>query len=574
MRDLYPFLKLYRGYWWKVSLGILLAILTVLASISLLSISGWFLAATAIAGMLGLDFNYFLPAAAVRGSAIMRTALRYGERLVSHDTTFRILARLRVFTFSKLLPLTPGAISHFKQAELLNRLVADVDTLDHLYLRLISPIVSAIVVIIVITIGFSFIDVHLALTLGSILTSLVIITPIIFYHAGNPVGIRLAQLKGQYRTQLTSWLQGQAELAIFNALLRTRAQLDNTETIWLATQKKQTSLMGLSQSFIILTSGLTSILILWLVAAGNSSGHNPLIALFIFATLASFEVLAPVATAFLHLSQVSASAKRVNELLSQQADVIFTGRKADYSPQASLKLENLSFRYPGQPQDVLSNIHLELRAGEHIALLGKTGCGKSTLLQLLTRAWDPQQGHITLNTTALPDYDEQTLRQMICVVTQRVHIFSATLRHNLLIANADASDPQLEAVLNQVGLENLLEDEGLNQWLGEGGRQISGGEQSRIGVARALLHQAPLLLLDEPTHGLDAETEQQILHLLKQHSQNKTLIMVTHRLTSLNAMDRIVVMDDGKIIEQGNHQALLMQKGRYWQLVMSAAHLS
>lgn len=572
MHDLYPFLKLYRQYWRKIAIGILLAILTLLASICLLSISGWFLASTAVAGIMGVTFNYLLPSAGVRGSAVLRTVFRYGERLVSHDTTFRILAKLRVFSFRKLLPLTPGAISRFKQAELLNRLVADIDTLDHLYLRLISPIVSAIMVIFIVTVGLLFIDASLALTLGFILTILVLITPIIFYYSGNPIGISLTQLKGQYRTELTAWLQGQAELAIFNALTRFRSQLNNTETKWLNTQKKQASLTGLSQSFIILASGLTTVLILWLAANGVGANHtlNPLIALFTFASLAAFEAIAPVATAFLHLSQVSSSAKRVNELLSQQPDVIFDQAKADYLPQASLQLDNISFSYPDQPQNVLTNINLQLSAGQHIALLGKTGCGKSTLLQLLTRAWDPQQGQITLNQTALPDYDEQTLRQMISVVTQRVYIFSATLRHNLLIANADTTDQQLIEVLHQVGLSNLLEGDGLNQWLGEGGRQLSGGEQTRIGIARALLHQAPLILLDEPTNGLDADTEQQILRILKQHAQHKTLIMVTHRLTSLNEMDMIVVMDAGKIIEQGSHQTLLEQKGLYWQFVNSA----
>ncbi len=572
MRDLYPFLKLYRQYWRKIAIGILLAILTLLASICLLSISGWFLASTAVAGIMGVTFNYLLPSAGVRGSAVLRTVFRYGERLVSHDTTFRILAKLRVFSFRKLLPLTPGAISRFKQAELLNRLVADIDTLDHLYLRLISPIVSAIMVIFIITVGLLFIDASLALTLGFILTILVLVTPVIFYYSGNPIGISLTQLKGQYRTELTAWLQGQAELAIFNALARFRLQLNNTETKWLNTQQKQASLTGLSQSFIILASGLTTVLILWLAANGVGTNHtlNPLIALFTFASLAAFETIAPVATAFLHLSQVTSSAKRVNELLSQQPDVTFTKAEADYLPQASLQLDNISFSYPDQPQNVLTNINLQLSAGQHIALLGKTGCGKSTLLQLLTRAWDPQQGQITLNQTALPDYDEQTLRQMISVVTQRVYIFSATLRHNLLIANADTTDQQLIEVLHQVGLSNLLEGDGLNQWLGEGGRQLSGGEQTRIGIARALLHQAPLILLDEPTNGLDADTEQQILRILKQHAQHKTLIMVTHRLTSLNEMDMIVVMDAGKIIEQGSHQTLLEQKGLYWQFVNSA----
>ncbi len=158
---------------------------------------------------------------------------------------------------------------------------------------------------------------------------------------------------------------------------------------------------------------------------------------------------------------------------------------------------------------MLNNVTLNIAAGEHIALLGRTGCGKSTLLQLLTRAWNADSGQILLNDQPLASYDEATLRAMTTVVSQRVHIFSSTLRENLRIAAPAASDEDLNLALQQVGLDKLLENEGLNAWLGEGGRQLSGGEQRRLGIARALLHQAPLLLLDEPTEGLDAETEQQ-----------------------------------------------------------------
>ena len=569
MRDLYPFLKLYKRYCGRISLGILLAIITLLASIGLLTLSGWFLAGTALAGILGGYFNYMLPAAGVRGSAIIRTFGRYAERLLSHDTTFRVLAQLRVFTFSQLLPLTPGAIAKFKQAELLNRLVADVDTLDHLYLRLLSPITSSLVAVLVVTLGLSFIDVQLALTLGSILGVLILITPIIFYQAGKSIGINLTELRSQYRYQLTSWLQGQAELAIFNAQSRFRKQLNSTEQQWLTEQKRQASLTGISISFVTLTSGLTSILILWLAAGGvgenNSSG--PLIALFVFASLAAFEALSPISGAFLHLSQVISSAKRVNELLSQKPDVVFTSQQQHLSDDVTLNLSNVSFCYPNQPQAVLKKLNLSIQANQHIAILGKTGCGKSTLLQLLTRAWDPQSGEILLNNKNINCYDEKTLRQMMSVISQRVHIFSATLRNNLLIANPASNDSQLILVLKQVGLDNLLENEDLNLWLGEGGRQLSGGEQRRIGIARALLHHAPLILLDEPTEGLDSETEQQILQVLKQHAQNKTLIMVTHRLTGLNNMDNIIVMDDGQIVESGDHISLREKKGFYYQFI-------
>lgn len=200
-----------------LTLGILLAIATLLASIGLLTLSGWFLAGTAIAGVRGLPFNYMLPAAGVRGAAISRTAGRYAERLVSHSATFRVLKHLRVFAFEKILPLTPGGIARFRQGELLNRLVGDVETLDHLYLRVISPIVAALVVIAVLTFGLSFLDLTIAYALGGFMTFLLFALPVIFYYAGKPIGVQLTTLRAQYRTLLTSALQGQAELTIFGA---------------------------------------------------------------------------------------------------------------------------------------------------------------------------------------------------------------------------------------------------------------------------------------------------------------------------------------------------------------------
>ncbi|MFE8149465.1 cysteine/glutathione ABC transporter ATP-binding protein/permease CydC [Brenneria goodwinii] len=568
MQVLKPFLLLYRRHIWRLSLGIILAIVTLLASIGLLTLSGWFLAGAALAGIAGLyTFNYMLPAAGVRGAAIARTASRYAERLVSHDATFRVLQHLRVFTFSRILPLSPGGIARFRQAELLNRLVADVDTLDHLYLRVISPIVSALLVILIVTYGLSWLDVSLALTLCAIMLALLLLLPVIFYRAGQPIGQDLTALRAQYRLQLTTWLQGQAELTVFGALSASRRQLAQLETRWLTRQRQQTNLTGQSQALMLLCSGVTVTLILWLAAVGIGGDAQPgaLIALFVFATLAAFEALAPVAGAFQHMGQVIASAARIDQIIRQPAEVTFPEQGPAISPAASLDFNNVSFTYPDQPLAVLKDISLSIRAGEHLALLGRTGCGKSTLLQLLTRAWDCKQGDITLSGHPLGAWREDALRSMMSVVPQRVHIFSATLRDNLLLAAPDARDEQFVTVLQQVGLDKLLENEGLNAWLGEGGRQLSGGEQRRIGLARALLHSAPLVLLDEPTEGLDAETEQRILRLLRRHCEGKTLIVITHRLYELESMDRICVMDGGQIVEQGNHQTLMALQGRYWQ---------
>lgn len=569
MRVLLPFLALYRRHWFLISLGMVLAIITLLASIGLLSLSGWFLAGTAIAGFPGIYFfNYMLPAAGVRGTAIFRTAGRYAERLVSHDATFKVLSHLRVFAFSKVLPLSPGGIARFRQGELLNRLVADIETLDHLYLRVLSPLFSAFVVIIVLTVGLSFIDLRLAWTLGGIMMGLLFALPFIFYRAGKNIGQNLTQLRGQYRSQLTRALQGQAELTVFGASERFRQNLATIETDWQQRQQQQANLTGVSQALILFFSGVTATLLLWLAADNIGGDHQPgaLIALFVFCSLAAFEALGPVAVAFQHMGQVIASATRVSQLIDAKPEVTFatTGPASEVS--ISINIDNINFTYPEQPLPVIKGVSLSLQPGEHVALLGKTGCGKSTLLQLMTRAWDVDSGTISLNNHAISDYDEQTLRAMMSIVPQRVHVFSDTLRKNLLIAQQNATDEQLKEVLQKTGLGNLLDNkQGLNAWMGEGGRQLSGGEQRRLGIARALLHNAPLFLLDEPTEGLDAGTEQQILQLLKQVCADKSLIIITHRLHGLEHMDCICVMDDGEIIERGSHQQLLSQQGRYFE---------
>lgn len=573
MRALLPYLALYKRHKWMLSLGVVLAIITLLASIGLLTLSGWFLSASAVVGVEGVySFNYMLPAAGVRGAAITRTAGRYFERLVSHDATFRVLAHLRVYTFSKVLPLSPSGIARFRQGELLNRLVADVDTLDHLYLRVISPLAGALVVILVVAVGLSVLDVTLALTLGGIMLLTVLLLPPLFYRAGKSTGEALTALRAQYRQQLTAWLIGHAELTIFNAASRYRDALDSTESEWQEAQRRQAGLTAISQAVMMLISGMTVVLMLWMAAGGVGGNTAPgaLIALFVFCALAAFEALAPVTGAFQHLGQVIASALRVTQLTEQQPDVTFSDATMSAPEQAAVTFDKVSFRYSQQAQPALNQVSLTIQGGERVALLGRTGCGKSTLLQLLTRAWDPQQGEITLAGLPLTQYSESALRASMSVVPQRVHLFSATLRDNLLLAAPQASDARLASTLTQVGLEKLLEDGGLNSWLGEGGRQLSGGELRRLAIARALLHDAPLMLLDEPTEGLDAGTEQQILSLLDTVTANKTVLMITHRLRGLADFNRIVVMDNGQIIESGNHDELMAKQGRYYQFRQSS----
>ncbi len=573
MRALLPFLRLFKFAKLPLFLGLVLMITGLASSIGLLTTSGWFLAATAIAG-LGTLFNFFYPSASVRGLAIGRTLFRYFEKLVTHDATFRILAKLRVQVFEKIIPLSPAVLNRYRNSDLLNRLVSDVDTLDSLYLRLIAPFITAIFVILVMCIGLSFVNAPLALGLGASLLLLVFVIPTVFYQLGKKFGDKLVHSRALYRTQFLEFIQAQAELLLFNAEDKLKDNMAKTEANWQADQQKEANLSGFSTALSLFLNGLIIAAMLWFSSQaefGNDEYRMAFIALFTFAALASFEILMPLGSAFLHIGQVIASAERVTDIIEQQPLVNFNG-KAEFDQNATTLIEakDLSFTYPERQNRALENLNLTIQKGKKVAILGKTGSGKSTLLQLLVRNYDANQGELFLAGKPIADYAEDTLRSQFCFLTQRVHVFSDTLRQNLQFASAvNISDEKMIEVLNQVGLGKLLEQEqGLDIWLGDGGRPLSGGEQRRLGLARILLNDAPILLLDEPTEGLDRETERQILRLILAHAENKTLIMVTHRLTAIEQFDELCVIDEAKLIEKGTYAELLqLEKGFFKQLV-------
>jgi len=573
MRALLPFLRLFKFAKLPLFLGLVLMITGLASSIGLLTTSGWFLAATAIAG-LGTLFNFFYPSASVRGLAIGRTLFRYFEKLVTHDATFRILAKLRVQVFEKIIPLSPAVLNRYRNSDLLNRLVSDVDTLDSLYLRLIAPFITAIFVILAMCIGLSFINVPLALGLGASLLLLVFVIPTVFYQLGKKFGDKLVHSRALYRTQFLEFIQAQAELLLFNAEDKLKDNMAKTEANWQADQQKEANLSGFSTALSLFLNGLIIAAMLWFSSQaefGNDEYRMAFIALFTFAALASFEILMPLGSAFLHIGQVIASAERVTDIIEQQPLVVFNGKtEFDQNATTLIEAKDLSFTYPERQNRALDNLNLTIQKGKKVAILGKTGSGKSTLLQLLVRNYDANQGELFLAGKPIADYTEDTLRSQFCFLTQRVHVFSDTLRQNLQFASAvNIPDEKMIEVLNQVGLGKLLEQEqGLDIWLGDGGRPLSGGEQRRLGLARILLNDAPILLLDEPTEGLDRETERQILRLILAHAENKTLIMVTHRLTAIEQFDELCVIDEAKLIEKGTYAELLqLEKGFFKQLV-------
>ena len=554
MKAIFPFLSLYRTHWGRLLLGIVLAIAGLTASIGLLSLSGWFLSASFLAGS-AIIFNFFYPSSGVRGLAIGRTISRYFERLVTHDATFRVLANLRVTVFRKLIPLSPSGLNRFRNSELLNRLVADVDTLDTLYLNLMSPFVSAIMLIAFMGIGLSFVSPLLALVICGSLTALLIIFPMLFYRLGRKSGAIVVQARANYRSQFIEWIQMHAEFLLFGVVAQASDKLNQTEKEWLNAQSKESRLTGLSNALLIFSNGILLCVVIYLASTAINvpSAEYPeaLIALVVFCVMASAEILMPIGLAFLHLGQVITAAERLNEITEQQPSVSF-GSKSDWQNTEQNKplvqFESVTFTYPNRVDPVLQDISFEIFAGQKVAILGKTGSGKSTIFQLLNRNYDPTSGQIQLNSCNITDYTEVSLRQHLVTLSQRVHIFNSSLRDNLLFGYAQATDAQLITVLNQVGLAYLLDEQGLNLWLGEGGRPLSGGEQRRLGLARLLLSQAEIVLLDEPTEGLDRETEQQILTLILTHCQNRTLLMITHRLHGLDKFDKVYRMDNGKFI--------------------------
>ncbi|CAK2392770.1 heme ABC transporter ATP-binding protein/permease CydC [Vibrio crassostreae] len=569
MRDLLPYLKLYKKHWFGLSLGMLLAFATLSASIGLLTLSGWFISASAVAGLTIAreTFNYMLPGGGVRGLAMSRTAGRWGERVVSHNATFKLLTDLRIFFFKKLAPLIPGRISNLRDADLLNRLVADVDAMDHVYLRLVSPVTVGVFGIFFLTLFLMWFDTSLGLILGSILLIMLLIWPFLFYKLGKRNGGELTQNKADLRVTTLDWIEGYSELTLFGAEERYRNAILETQQKLMANQFVNANLTGMASAALMLFNGLTLVLMLWLAADGvGGNAPDPFIALMAFATMASFELLMPIAGAFQHLGQTLSSARRLNEVILSEPEVQFAVEKLDINKPLDITFSNVTFNYPDSERSVLNAVDLTIPATNKVAIVGQTGSGKSTLIQLLTRYWDPKKGYISIAGIELTQWNESQLRESISVVSQRVDILNGSLRDNLLIAKPDANDEHLANILKDVGLEKLLENTALDSWLGDGGRQLSGGEKRRIGIARAILHDAPILLLDEPTEGLDKQTEQSIMALFEKHFEGKTVIFITHRLIGLESMDSIVLIEQGEIVENGSHETLLNEEGRYFQL--------
>ena len=554
MRDCWFFLKLFKPYaMWLVS-GIILSLITSMAAITLLSLSGWFITASAMAGLLSIDgnvlaFNFMLPAAQIRALAIMRTLGRYAERLVTHEATFRVLAQIRSWFFQQLIPLVPGRLALMRSGDLLSRMTADIDALDALYLRLVAPVFVAILGVTAVTIVLATYAPIISIANGLILLVAAVYVPWLFNRLGNEGAERITVLMANYKIRQVDTLQGFADLLVNQAYERYSVFLQQFSDRMIHTQRQNNCLTGISSAITFLLSQISFTVVL--ILAGLLYTENQLtgseVALVVFCVLASFELVTPLPQALQMLAKTQKSAQRIRQV-AKLKPTITEPQQILLLPQSyDLQLSDVCFRYSDQQDWVLKNINVQIPLGTKLAIVGASGSGKTTLLHLIMHYFDPEIGQVALAGYSLSQYGSEPLMTCFGVLSQRSQLFATTIKENLLIAKPDATAKELDAAIKAAGLEKFISylPEGLNTWVGESGVKVSGGEARRIALARLYLKDAPILILDEPTEGLDSETERDVFQALSVFATKKTIIMVTHRAAGLSLVDKVYRMEQG-----------------------------
>ena len=538
---------------WLVS-GIILSLITSMAAITLLSLSGWFITASAMAGLLSIDgnvlaFNFMLPAAQIRALAIMRTLGRYAERLVTHEATFRVLAQIRSWFFQQLIPLVPGRLALMRSGDLLSRMTADIDALDALYLRLVAPVFVAILGVTAVTIVLATYAPIISIANGLILLVAAVYVPWLFNRLGNEGAERITVLMANYKIRQVDTLQGFADLLVNQAYERYSVFLQQFSDRMIHTQRQNNHLTGISSALTFLLSQISFTVVL--ILAGLLYTENQLtgseVALVVFCVLASFELVTPLPQALQMLAKTQKSAQRIRQV-AKLKPTITEPQQILLLPQSyDLQLSDVCFRYSDQQDWVLKNINVQIPLGTKLAIVGASGSGKTTLLHLIMHYFDPEIGQVALAGYSLSQYGSEPLMTCFGVLSQRSQLFATTIKENLLIAKPDATAKELDAAIKAAGLEKFISylPEGLNTWVGESGVKVSGGEARRIALARLYLKDAPILILDEPTEGLDSETERDVFQALSVFATQKTIIMVTHRAAGLSLVDKVYRMEQG-----------------------------
>lgn len=554
MSDIWRLVRLLaprRGWLWA---GLGLSILTLLANFGLLALSGWFLAATALVGLAGYaaqnTFNFFTPAAMVRFFATVRVLSRYGERLVTHEATFRLLADLRVWFYTRLEPLAPAVLQVHRAADLLNRIVTDIDTLNLFYLRVFLPVLTAIGAGLIMVAFFAFFSwpSALALLVGLILNGM--LAPVLTSRLGARPGMEINRLTASLRMEYVEALQGMGELLVFGAANKTKERIAALNDDLAGAQAALGSVSGLGFALSGLAANAT-LLAVFIAGAkryeagGMTAAEVPML---ILGAMSAFEATAPLPAALQFMGQIKAAARRIFALADQKPAVAALVEQAPTPQGYGLDLRNITLRYSEQAAPALNGFSLSVGEGKCIGIIGPTGAGKSSIINLLMRFHEFQAGEARFGGHDLRAYDSAQMARYIAVVSQRSYLFHTTIRDNLLLADGAADEAALWHALEVAQLADFVRSlpRGLDNLVGEGGASLSGGQARRVALARAVLKNTPWLILDEPTEGLDNETERAFLADLKPVLAGRTVLYITHRHAGLILMDEVYALNEGR----------------------------
>ncbi|MEV8353901.1 thiol reductant ABC exporter subunit CydD [Streptomyces niveus] len=551
-------------------LALVLGSLALGSAVGLMAVSGWLISrASEQPPVLYL----MVAVTATRAFGIGRAVFRYAERLVSHDAVLRMLADLRVSVYRRLERLAPAGLREARRGDLLSRLVADVDALQDYWLRWLLPVGSAVLVGVG-AVGFTawlLPEAGAVLAVGLLAAGVGV--PLVSGARARRAEQRLAPARGLLANRVAELLDGCAELTVAGALRsRIRAARDADATL--------TAIASRGAAATALGGGLSALICGLTVAAAAYAGVGAVhdgrlegvaLAVVVLTPLAAFEAVAGLPLAVQYRQRAARSAERVCEVLDAPVPVREPAHPA-VAPQTPFPLEvrGLSARYAGQERDALTGVDLTLTAGKRVAVVGPSGAGKTTLAQVLLRFLDAREGGVRLGGTDAAALDGDTVRRFVGLCAQDAHLFDSSVRENLALARRDATDDDLRDALRRARLLDWVDGlpAGLDTLVGEHGARLSGGQRQRLALARALLADFPVLVLDEPAEHLDLPTADALTADLLAVTERRTTLLITHRLQGLDAVDEVIVLDGGRVAQRGPYAELVAVEGplrRMWE---------
>ncbi len=540
--DLSRVLSLWHGRRWWLLAGGGVAVLAMLAGLALLGLAGRG-AAAALAGGSALALLWLRPL------VLLRPALRWAERMVTHAATFRALADTRVWFFERLAERLPAGLGLNRAGDLLGRMVTDVEALDGLYLRALVPAAAALAAVLAVAVVLAGAPL-LALILGLPLL-FALLLPLLLAPAAARAGTALAEAQGQLRAAVVDPLSGLEDTLAANAEARSIAAVAAAGDELARTQHAmawRTALAGAGGG--LLAQGALLGALAWGLTWGLEGGTPGSAIAALFLALAAAEPLGAMPRAGAALAAAAASARRLFQA-ADQAPPVPEPRGLPMQPEGfALSLKDVEFRWSPDRPPVLQGLDLELPEGSRIAILGQSGAGKSSLVALLLKLAQPQAGSISLGGTDIATLPGAEVRHRVTCLTQEARLFDDSIAANLRIAAPLAPDAALWRALDRAGVAELVHalPDGLETQCGEAGARLSGGQARRIALARVLLSAAPILILDEPTAGLDAATERAFLSTLEHNTEGRTVILITHRLTGVEKPQRVLRLAGGRLL--------------------------